>query len=137
LQRADEQDREARRLQAIQDNAGLYDVGTGIVRYDDTRALQDRTHEQALNTYATENNVQNTRYGQQVNAINANNQMAMDEYNNRPPSFLETAMNIGGRLGAAYLSSGMSEMGNRRNPELIGGGANPVGTVRPLRAGRR
>ena len=123
LQKADEQDQEARRLQAIQDNSGMYDIGTGLVRYDDWKALQDRTQDQALATYAAENNVQNARYGAQVNAINANNQMAMEEYKNREPSFGAQLLGAGVKLGAAYLTGGGSmAAGGGMGSGMFGGG---------------
>lgn len=112
LNKADEQDQENRRLQAMNDNQGMFNLGAGLVKYDDAKAMSDRTQEQALNTYLAENNVQNARYGAQVNAINSNNQMAMQEYANRPPSFGEMAMGLAGKAaGAIFTASGDSMAG--------------------------
>ncbi len=109
LNKADEQDQEARRQRALGERKGQFDVGSNVVRYSDWKNLQDKTHDNSLNTYLAENNVQNQRYGQQVNAIKANNEMKMEAYKNKPPSFGEWAVNTGARLGGAYLSGGMSE----------------------------
>lgn len=111
LNKADEQDQETRRQTALQERMGQFNVGSEVRKYDDWLALQDKTHDQALGTYLAENNVQNARYGQQVNAIAANNRAAQEEYASRPPSFGEWAVNTGTRLGAAYLSGGASEAG--------------------------
>jgi hypothetical protein len=111
LEKANEQDMEQRRLRALQEKGNQLKIGSDVVRYDDSKALQDRTQQDALGTYNAENAVQNQRYGMQVNAIQANNKAKADEYNNRQPSFGEWAMGPAGRLGGAWLSGGMSEMG--------------------------
>lgn len=111
LNKADEQDQNQRRLQAIQERGNQFKVGMDVRKYNDWLALQGNTQQDALNTYQAENAVQNQRYGMQVNAIQANNKAKMDEYNNRAPSFGEWAMGTAGRLGGAWLSGGMSEIG--------------------------
>jgi hypothetical protein len=113
LQKADEQDQEARRQQAIQERMGQFNVGSNVIKYDDWKALQDKTHENSLNTYLAENNVQNTRYGHQVGAIQANNQMQTDAYRNRAPSWGEIAMNAAGTVGGAVLTGGKDTLAGR------------------------
>lgn len=126
LKKADEQDQENRRLQAMEEQKGLFDLGSNVIRYDESKALQDRTQDQSLNTYLAENNVQNTRYGHQVGAIAANNRMNQEEYDRRPPSFGEIAANFVGQnvsSGMNYLSGG----GGRRQS------APSFGTMRRVR----
>lgn len=113
LQKSDEQEQEARRQQAIQERMGQFNVGSNVVKYDDWKALQDKTHENSLNTYLAENNVQNTRYGHQVGAIQANNQMQMDAYRNKPPSWGEIAFNTAGTLGGHILTGGKDTLAGR------------------------
>jgi hypothetical protein len=125
LNKADEQDQEQRRLRAIQERGNQLKIGSDVVKYDDWKALQDRTQQDALGTYQAENAVQNQRYGIQVNAIQANNKAKMDEYNSRPPSFGEWAMGTAGRIGGAYLSGGMSELGGGGASAGGGGGFMP------------
>lgn len=123
--KADEQDQENRRLQAIGEREGQFNLGSNILRYEEGKALQDRTQDQSLQTYLGENSVQNARYGHQVGAIQANNQMAMEEYRNRPPSFGEIAANVAGQGISAYLTRGGSLAGQ--------GGAPSFGTMRRLK----
>lgn len=113
LNKADEQDQEARRQTALQERMNQFNVGSNIKKYDDWLALQDKTHDQALNTYLAENNVQNQRYAHQVNAINANNQIAQQEYANRPPSFGEIAANIGSNFVGQVLTSPDNSLAGR------------------------
>jgi hypothetical protein len=127
LNKADEQDQEARRQQALAERKGQFDIGSNVIRYDDWKALQDKTHDQSLNTYLAENNVQNQRYGQQVGAIQANNRMTQEAYANKPPSFGEWAANTGARLGAAYFTGGMSEGGRMMMPSTEGAYGPRVG----------
>lgn len=110
--KADEQDMEARRQGAIQERRGQFDIGSNVVKYDDWKALQDKTHDQSLNTYLAENNVQNQRYGHQVGAIQANNQMQQQAYANKPPTFGEWAANIG--------SSAVGTIFNARDDSMAG-----------------
>lgn len=111
LYKMDEQEQEARRLQAMNETKGLADFGQGVLKYDDWKAFQGNTQQDSLNTYIAENNAQNQQYGAQVNAINANNAAKMKEYENRGPSFGEWAFGTAAKLGGAYFSGGMSEMG--------------------------
>lgn len=120
LNKADEQDQEQRRLQAMKENEGMFNLGSGLIKYDDAKALQDRTHEQALNTYLAENNVQNARYGQQVNAINANNNAAIAEYQSRPPSFMDIAGSIIGKGATSMFTAAPNTMAGRLGKKLIG-----------------
>ena len=120
LNKMDEQDQEARRLQAMQETKGLFDVGKDVSRYDDWKALQDKTGEQSLSTYLGENNVQNARYGAQVNAINANNQAAQNEYNNRGPSFGEWALGTAGKIGGAMFTGSPESMAGRAGKKVSG-----------------
>lgn len=120
LNKMDEQDQEARRQQAMQETKGLFDVGKDVSRYDDWKALQDKTGDQSLNTYLAENNVQNARYGAQVNAINANNQAAQNEYNNRGPSFGEWAMGTAGKIGGAMFTDSPDTMAGRAGKKISG-----------------
>lgn len=111
LNKADEQDQEQRRLQAIQERGNQLKVGTDVRKYNDWLALQDRTQQDALGTYQAENAVQNQRYGMQVNAIQANNKAKMDEYNNRAPSFSEWATGAGMQYIGSNLSGAMKAFG--------------------------
>ena len=113
FQKEDEQDQERRRLQAMQETQGLYNVGAGILQYDDNRAMQDRTADQSLATYATQNNVQNQRYANQVAAVNANNNAAIQEYKNRPPSFGEMAAGLVGQGAMAMFTARPDTMAGR------------------------
>lgn len=109
LNKADEEDQNNRRLQAMEEQKGLFDLGSNVIRYDESKALGDRTQDQALGTYIAENNVQNANYAQQVGAIQANNAMRMEEYRNRPPSFGEIAANVAGQ----GISTGLNYLGSR------------------------
>lgn len=111
LHKADEKDQEARRLQAMNERSNQFKLGSDVVKYDDWKALQDRTQDQSLATYQAQNNVQNQTYANQVDAIKANNEMKMEEYKNRQPSFGEWALGTAAQLGTAYFTGGMSGMG--------------------------
>lgn len=108
LNKMDEQEQEARRLQAMNETKGLADFGQGIVRYDDWKGFQDKTQQDSLNMYQAENNAQNQRYGAEVSAINANNAAAMSEHNAKGSSFGEWALGTAAKLGGAYLTGGAS-----------------------------
>lgn len=120
LQKEDELDQEQRRLRAIQEKRGQMDIGANIIRYDDAKALQDRTQADSLAMYQAENNVQNQRYGQQVGAIQANNQMAMDEYRNRPPTFGEWAAGAVGNAVGSMWTAPTDSMAGRFGKRFIG-----------------
>jgi|KBSSwiStaDraftv2_1062776.scaffolds.fasta_scaffold21568_5 hypothetical protein len=113
LNKADEQDQEGRRQQALAERKGQFDIGSNVIKYDDWKALQDKTHDQSLNTYLAENNVQNQRYGYQVNAIQANNRTAQEAHANKPPTFGEIGMNALGTLGGAMLTAGPDTFAGR------------------------
>lgn len=120
LEKANEQDMEQRRMRAIQERGNQLKIGSDIVKYDDWKALQDRTQQDALNTYQAENNVQNQRYGMQVNAIQANNQSKMNEYNNRQSSFGEWAMGTAGKIGGAMFTGSPGSMAGRAGKKISG-----------------
>jgi hypothetical protein len=119
LQKADEQDMEARRQQALAERKGQFEIGANVVKYDDWKALQDKTHDQSLGTYLAENNVQNARYGAQVGAINANNQMQQQAYANKGPSFGEWAANTAGTVGGAILTASPDSMAGRLGKKIF------------------
>jgi hypothetical protein len=119
LQKSDEQDMEARRQRALLERKGQFDIGSNVIKYDDWKALQDKTNDQSLNTYLAENNVQNQRYAQQVDAIKANNEMEMEAYKNKPPSFGEWAMNTAGTLGGAMLTANPGSLAGRLGRKII------------------
>lgn len=120
LNKADEQDMEQRRLRAIQERGNQLKVGSDVVKYDDWKALQDRTQQDALGTYQAENALQNQRYGMQVNAIQANNKAKMDEYNNRQPSFGEWALGTAGKIGGAMFTASPDSMAGRAGKKISG-----------------
>jgi hypothetical protein len=118
--KADEADQEERRLRAIAERERQFGLGSNILRYEEGKALQDRTQDQALSTYLAENNVQNARYGQEVGAIRANNEIAMDEYRNRAPSFGEWAANTAGTIGSAMLTARPDTLAGRLGRKIVG-----------------
>lgn len=120
LNKEDERDQEARRIQAINERRGQFDLGANVLRYEDAKALQDRTQQDALNTYQAENNVQNARYGQQVNAINANNNAALAEYNSRAPSFGEWAAGTVGNLAGNMFTAPDNSVAGRAGKKISG-----------------
>lgn len=117
--KADEQDQEDRRLKAIAERQGQFDLGSNVLRYEEGKALKDTTQQDALNTYLAQNNVQNTRYGHQVNAIAANNRMQMEEYKNRAPSFGEWAANTAGTIGSAMLTARPDTLAGRIGKKFV------------------
>lgn len=120
LNKEDERDQEARRIQAINERRGQFDLGSNVLRYEDAKSLQDRTQQDSLNTYLAENNVQNARYGQQVNAINANNRAAMDEHNSRAPSFGEWAAGQVGNFAGKMWDAPENSMAGRAGKKISG-----------------
>jgi hypothetical protein len=120
LNKEDERDQEARRIQAINERRGQFDIGSNVLKYEDSKSLQDRTQQDALGMYQAENNVQNARYGQQVNAINANNRAAMDEYNSRGPSFGEWALGTAGKIGGSIWNASDDSMAGRAGKKISG-----------------
>jgi hypothetical protein len=120
LNKEDERDQEARRIQAINERRGQFDLGANVLRYEDAKSLQDRTQQDALNTYQAENNVQNALYGQQVNAINANNNAALAEYNNRAPSFGEWAAGGIGNLAGNMFTAPDNSVAGRAGKKISG-----------------
>lgn len=120
LNKVDEQDMEQRRLRAIQERGNQLKIGSDVVKYDDWKALQDRTQQDALSTYQAENSLQNQRYGLQVGAIQANNKAKMDEYNNRQPSFGEWAMGTAGKIGSSMFTASPETMAGRAGKKISG-----------------
>lgn len=120
LNKGDEQDQNQRRLQAIQERGNQFKVGSDVRKYNDWLALQGNTQQDALNTYQAENNVQNQRYGMQVNAIQANNKAKMDEYNNRQPSFGEWASGAVGNLAGKIWDAPDDSMAGRAGKKISG-----------------
>lgn len=133
--KGDESEQEQRRQTAIAEQQNLMGVGTGVVDADLNKALQNTNAATAIGEYNAVNGAQMNRFNADVNRQQANYNMAMQEHNAKGPSFMEGLVNTGTRLGAAYLSGGMSEgakagMGARQGSSDSRVGINTTGRMR-------
>jgi hypothetical protein len=121
-----ESDVERRRLLAIEENKGLLEIGSSVTGQDLNKAMNNKTAELSLDTFNAQAGDSMNRYNADVNRQVANHRMAMDSYNSKPPSFAESMVGVGARLGGAYIGGRLGEMGRRHES----GSSGDYGTMR-------
>ena len=138
--KADEADQNARRLGAIEEQKGMYGMGREVVQDDLNKALQNTNVATAHNEYQITNAAQLNRYRADMERQKMNHDAAVQAKANEKPSFMQTALNTGLRLGAAYFTGGMSEVAmagaNASQGSGGGGGGSMFGMDQVGRMGR-
>jgi hypothetical protein len=103
-----EADMEKRRLMAIEENKGLLNIGSGIIGQDLNKAMANDNAGISLNTFNAQANDSMNRYNADVKRQMANYDMAMNEYNSRGPSMMESLLRTGAQVGGAIYGGGGS-----------------------------
>lgn len=119
LAKEHEADMERRRLMAIEENKGLLSIGSGITGQDLSKALSNTNAATSLATFNAQAGDSMNRYNADVNRQMANYNMAMQEYQNQPPSFGEMAMGMAGTVGGAMLTGHPGSMAGRLGKKIF------------------
>lgn len=120
LAKQHEADMERRRLQAIEENKGLLNIGSAITGQDLSKALANNNAQTSLATFNAQASDSMNRYNADVNRQMANYNMAMQEYQNQPPSFGEMALGAVGTIGGAMLTGHPGSMAGRLGRKIVG-----------------
>jgi len=120
LAKEHEADMERRRQSAIAENKGLMGVGSAITGADLSKALSNTNAQTSLATFNAQAGDSMNRYNADVNRQMANYNMAMNEYNNQPPTFGEMALGAVGTVGSAMLTAHPGSMAGRLGKKFIG-----------------
>ncbi len=94
------------RQQALGNQMDLFRVGAGLRGEDTNRALATRAPDLA-NTIFQQNSADSLqRYQTQINQMNAHYQQQLAHHQTKPPSFGDTLLNLGGKMGMSYAMRG-------------------------------
>ena len=116
---------DAARQQALQNQMGLFNVGAGIRGEDANRAMATRAPDLANTIFQQSNADRLNRYQAEISRINAQYQSQMASFQSTPPSFGDTLLNLGGRLGMGYATGGPSGFGGFGSDPFAAGGFFP------------
>lgn len=129
-QRQDFFDREQLRRNALQEQAGLFSIGQGVINNDLNLALQSMAPQMAQTAFNAESAEKQALYNAQLNAFNANvnaqinrtnaNNNAnnanfyaqLDRHRNKPPSTRQQLFNLGANIGGVATGSMGGGFGN-------------------------
>jgi hypothetical protein len=113
LRREQRDELERKRQTAIGENMNLLRVGSGITGQDLSKALGSKAPEIANQTFQMQSTDALNRYTAGVNAQNAAYDRARYAYDNRPPSFMDMALDVGGTVGGAILTAAPNTLAGR------------------------
>lgn len=135
LRRQEQNDLEAQRQRAIENQMNLFQVGSNIVGQDQNRANQSNANQLALQEFALRNQAQLGRYNAETagkleryrlhaGAVNHNqalqNQALQNSENQEGGSFGQVLGNIGGLVGSSLLFGAPGSGGNQLFTKLFG-----------------
>lgn len=110
---------ENKRQTAIGENMNLLKVGSGITGQDLSKALATQAPQIANDTFSRQNADSLQRYTAGVNAQNAAYDRQRHAYDNRPPSFMDLALQGGGAIGGAMLTGSPESLGGRLGSRIF------------------
>lgn len=110
---------ENKRQTAIGENMNLLKVGSGITGQDLNKALASNAPQLANQTFQMQNADSLQRYTAGVTAQNAAYDRQRHAYDNRPPSFMDLALQGGGAIGGAMLTGAPGSLGNRLGSKIF------------------
>lgn len=119
LRKDQQADIERKRQTAIGENMNLLKVGSGITGQDLTKAMASQAPQIANDTFSRQNADSLQRYTAGVNAQNAAYDRQRFAYDNRPPSFLDLALQGGGAIGGAMLTGSPESLGGRLGSKVF------------------
>ena len=98
------------RQQALQNQSGLFNMGSSIRGEDTSKAMATRAPELANTIFAQSNMDSLNRHQAQVAQINSQYQNQLASYNSQRPSFGDTMLQLGGMGVGAYFGGPMGAM---------------------------
>jgi len=113
-------DLERRRQQAIQENMGAFQVGSGLRGEDLAKSMGGRTGEMALAQFNAVNADSMNRYNADIGRQNMNYQNELAAYNARPQSFGDKMLTLGGTVAGGMLSAPSSSLLGRAGTATFG-----------------
>lgn len=119
LRKDQEANIEGKRQTAIGENMNLLKVGSGITGQDLNKALSSQAPQLANQTFQMQNADSLNRYTAGVTAQNAAYDRQRQAYDNRPPGFLDFALQAGGAVGGAMLTGSPESLGGRLGAKLF------------------
>jgi hypothetical protein len=109
LRRQQEADRQNNRQAAIAENAGLM----GIKDPEIARAMSSNAPQLANQTFQIQNAAKMERYNADITRKQMNYQNQLAQYNSRPTSFTDWALNTAGTLGGAIFTASPKSLAGR------------------------
>jgi hypothetical protein len=100
----------AMRQQALQNQSGLFNIGSSIRGEDANKAMATRAPELANTIFAQSNMDSLNRHNAQIGQINSQYQNQLASYNSQRPSFGDTMLQLGGMGVGAYFGGPMGAM---------------------------
>lgn len=95
---------ETKRQQALQNQYGLFGVGSQIRGEDQAKAMATRAPDLANTIFAQSNMDSLNRHNAQIQQINSQYQNQLASYHSQRPSFGDTMLQLGGTAFGSYLS---------------------------------
>ena len=100
----------AMRQQALQNQSGLFNIGSSIRGEDANKAMATRAPELANTIFQQSNMDSLNRHNAQIGQINSQYQNQLASYNSQRPSFGDTMLQLGGMGVGAYFGGPMGAM---------------------------
>jgi len=119
LRKDQQADIENKRQTAIGENMNLLKVGSGITGQDLNKAMMSQAPQIANQTFQMQNADNLRRYEAGVTAQNAAYDRQRYAYDNRPPSFLDVAGNVGGSVGMSMLLGAPNTLAGRLGTKVL------------------
>ncbi len=120
LAKEHEADMERRRLQAIQEQKGMLDIGLGMQRNDKNDVLGNNAAAESLATFNAQAGDSMNRYNADINRQVNQYNMNMAEYKAQPPSFGEVASNVIGNGVMEMFKANEGSAAGRLGKKFIG-----------------
>jgi len=120
LAKEHEADMERRRQQALEENKGLMNIGGAITSNDLAKKMGGQTAQLAAQDFQMRSADSINRYNADINRQKANYDMAMSEYQNKPPSFGEIASNAAFSGLGTMMTASPGSMAGRIGKKFIG-----------------
>ena len=114
---------DAQQQKLIDLKQGQFNLGSGLVGGDQTKAQQGQAANIALTDFNARNSAQTQRYNANIHRLQQGYQNEVTRYQNAPPSFGEVMGSLGTSLGGGMLTA---PSGSMLNPvkDALGGGTS-------------
>jgi hypothetical protein len=120
LAKSHEADMDRRRLQAIEEQKGLMNIGGAITGNDLKKAQSGNPAGQALAEWQAQSADSMNRYNADINRQNMNYQNQLADYNAQGPSTAESLFNVAGKGAMAMFTGGADTMAGQLGKKFIG-----------------